>query len=93
MITGNPEVFGTVKNHFFEKRTGEVVENKGSALKTNRKNGKTNRKTKRAMLLKIKNLQKNEPKTSPKPTRIIPTCFLRQAALKTASLEFSSDGL
>jgi len=68
MITGNQEVFGTSKNLFFEKRTGEVIENKGSALKTNRKNGKTNRKTKRAMLLKIKNRQKNGPETNLKPT-------------------------
>jgi hypothetical protein len=35
------------KNSFFEKRTGEVIENKWPVSKTNRKRTQTNRKTKR----------------------------------------------
>jgi hypothetical protein len=35
------------KNIFFKKRTGEVIENKGSARKTKRKRTETNLKTKR----------------------------------------------
>ena len=66
------------KNTFFEKRTGEVIENKGSAQKTNRnepKNeagkllktrscGKNKAKNKAEHLIDKKGLLKNEPKTN-----------------------------